>query len=86
MRGTDIQNETLFAYVTPESFVPKDHPLRAIRSMADQALSDMSQLFDSNVCRFRSIFHCSRENAESTTPVRHARTLAEQSVEPGAAS
>lgn len=47
MRGTDVQNEALFAYVTPESFVPKDHPLRAIRSMADQALSEMSPLFDS---------------------------------------
>ncbi|MGE0917412.1 hypothetical protein [Trichlorobacter lovleyi] len=32
MRETNIQNEALFAYVTPESFVPKDHPLRAIRS------------------------------------------------------
>lgn len=34
MRGYDSRTEALFTYVTPESFVPKDHPLRAIRKMA----------------------------------------------------
>jgi hypothetical protein len=29
MRGYDSRTEALFTYVTPESFVPKDHPLRA---------------------------------------------------------
>ena len=33
MRGHDSQTEAIFAYVTPESFVPKTHPLRAIRAM-----------------------------------------------------
>jgi len=47
MRGYDSQTESLFAYVTPESFVPKDHPLRAIRKMADAALAGMDKLFDS---------------------------------------
>jgi transposase len=47
MRGPDIKTEALFTYVTPESFVPKDHPLRAIRKMADTALEGMDQLFDS---------------------------------------
>ena len=45
MRGIDSRTESLFAYVTPESFVPQDHPLRAIRKMADLALSEMSPLF-----------------------------------------
>lgn len=31
----------LFSYVAPESFVPKDHPLRAIRKMADGALAGL---------------------------------------------
>lgn len=47
MRGYDNQTEAIFAYVTPESFVPKTHPLRAIRAMADEALKGMDKLFDS---------------------------------------
>lgn len=47
MRGFDSNTEALFTYVTPESFVPKDHPLRAIRKMADEALAGMDKLFDS---------------------------------------
>ena len=47
MRGSDSKTEVLFTYVTPESFVPKDHPLRAIRKMADSALEGMDKLFDS---------------------------------------
>ena len=47
MRGYDNQTEEIFAYVTPESFVPKTHPLRAIRAMADEALKGMDKLFDS---------------------------------------
>lgn len=47
MRGYDSRTEALFTYVTPESFVPKDHPLRAIRKMADAALAGMDKLFDS---------------------------------------
>lgn len=47
MRGSDSKTEALFTYVTPESFVPKDHPLRAIRKMADSALEGMDKLFDS---------------------------------------
>ena len=47
MRGADNKTEALFTYVTPESFVPKDHPLRAIRKMADEALAGMNNIFDS---------------------------------------
>lgn len=46
MRGFDSKTDALFTYVTPESFVPKDHPLRAIRKMADEALAGMDKLFD----------------------------------------
>jgi len=47
MRGIDDQTEALFAYVSPETFVPKNHPLRAIRRMADESLAGMDKLFDS---------------------------------------
>jgi transposase len=47
MRGYGSNTEALFTYVTPESFVPKNHPLRAIRKMADGALAGMDKIFDS---------------------------------------
>src|SRR5499433_2111051 len=46
MRGEDKLQADMFSYLSPESRVRKDHPLRAIRAMADQALDQMSPLFD----------------------------------------
>ena len=46
MRGTENQTDALFVYVSPESFVPGNHPLRPIREMADKALQGLSQDFD----------------------------------------
>jgi hypothetical protein len=38
MRGTDERSGSLFSYVDLETRVPKDHPLRAIREIANGAL------------------------------------------------
>ena len=46
MRGADITQESLFTTVHLDSFVPADHPLRAMRSMIDEALGRMSWLFN----------------------------------------
>ena len=46
MRGPDIQQDSLFSTVSPESRVPKDHPLRPIRTMTDAALRELDH--DSN--------------------------------------
>jgi len=46
MRGLEDKSPALFTYVRPESFVPTNHPLRAIKMMADDALAGMDQLFD----------------------------------------
>src|SRR5436305_2554221 len=46
MRGQDHQQADMFSYLSPETRVSKNHPLRAIRTMADQALEQMSPLFD----------------------------------------
>jgi transposase len=46
MRGEDRFQTEMFSYLSPDSRVRKDHPLRAIRAMADQALVQMSPLFD----------------------------------------
>lgn len=42
MRGTDKRSGELFSYVNLETRVRKDHPLRAIREMADAALAALS--------------------------------------------
>ncbi|MCB1875140.1 MAG: IS5 family transposase [Chromatiales bacterium] len=46
MRGPDLQQDTLFSTASPESRVPKDHPLRPIRAMVDQALRELDSQFD----------------------------------------
>ena len=46
MRGPDIQQDTLFSTASPESRVPKDHPLRPIRTMVDQALAELDADFN----------------------------------------
>src|SRR5678816_1414446 len=46
MRGQDHQQSDMFSYLSPEQRVRKDHPLRTIRAMADQALKKMSDRFD----------------------------------------
>jgi transposase len=43
MRGDDEQQGGMFSYVTPEARIPKDHPLRAIRTMTDQVLKESPQ-------------------------------------------
>lgn len=46
MRGPDIQQDALFSTVSPESRVPKDHPLRPIRTMVDAALRELNEDFE----------------------------------------
>lgn len=45
MRGSDTFTESLFSLKRLEDFVPRAHPLRAIREMANQALANMNGLF-----------------------------------------
>jgi transposase len=46
MRGSDHQQGEVFSYVSPESRVRSDHPLRAIRTMVDEILRALSPEFD----------------------------------------
>jgi transposase len=48
MRGADGHQEGLFSYVSPESRIPKRHPLRPIRQMVDEALSELSEQFEAS--------------------------------------
>lgn len=45
MRGTDQRQQAMFSYVSVEARVPKDHPLRPVREMVDEALRQMSVEF-----------------------------------------
>ena len=45
MRGADSFTESLFTMRRLEDFVPKSHPLRSIREMANEALVELAGLY-----------------------------------------
>src|SRR5215475_51234 len=45
MRGEDQRPEQMFSYVGLETRIPADHPLRAIRTLVDEALAGLSKDF-----------------------------------------
>ena len=45
MRGADHQQADMYSYLSPETRVRADHPLRMIGGMADEVLKKMSQRF-----------------------------------------
>ena len=46
MRGKDHQQSQMFSYLSPETRVRKGRPLRAIRAMVDEVLTQLSRRFD----------------------------------------
>lgn len=46
MRGADISQPSLFVTKTVEDFVPKKHPLRAMRKLIDEALKTLDSHFE----------------------------------------
>lgn len=46
MRGQRRDQQSLFMVGSLGERIPQDHPLRAIKALADQALASMSELFD----------------------------------------
>lgn len=46
MRGTEELQDGMFSYISAEQRVPKDHPLRAVREIVDEALRRLSPEFD----------------------------------------
>ncbi len=45
MRGTKVETQGMFSYLSPEQRVPKDHPLRAIRVIVDRSLVALDSHF-----------------------------------------
>jgi transposase len=46
MRGDEEQQDEMYSYRTSEMRVPQDHPLRPLRRMCDEALRELSPLFE----------------------------------------
>jgi transposase len=46
MRGADKKQSSMLMLMSPETRVPEDHPLRAIKKLADEALAKVSPVFD----------------------------------------
>lgn len=46
MRGKPNQQVSMLSLRTPEERVPKDHPLRGVKALADEALRELSPVFD----------------------------------------
>src|ERR1700691_1721015 len=46
MRGTDQQQSHVFSYISPERRVRSNHPLRPIRAMVDEILTNLSPQFN----------------------------------------
>jgi hypothetical protein len=47
MRGPDDKQDWMFSYISADKRVPKDHPLRTVRTLADTVLKELSPLFES---------------------------------------
>ena len=52
MRGWDAKSDALFRNVSCEARVPKDHPLRPIRRIVDEALAALSPEFEQLYTKF----------------------------------
>ena len=46
MRGEERRQRSMLIVVNPEQRVPKEHPLRRIKQMADTALKELSPIFE----------------------------------------
>lgn len=46
MRGRAPQQESMLSLIVPDQVIPKSHPLRAVKALADEVLRAMSPLFD----------------------------------------
>lgn len=51
MRGEVNKQAAIMMAVTPDQLVPKDHPIRKIKPLVDQALAELSPLFESIYAR-----------------------------------
>jgi hypothetical protein len=70
MRGDHDEPEPVFSYITPSQRVPKDHPLRAIRTMVDDVLRRLRSDFDGQEAKLYFMGHVVMENRNGWRWVR----------------
>ena len=75
MRGSGEPQEVMLAVVNLEERVPKDHPLRTIKTVADEALARLSPEFDRMYSKARRT-----HSAIDGRTTRHASYRASQKV------
>ena len=46
MRGHDSKQASMLCLISPESVVPTDHPLRAMKKLVEVVLRELSSVFD----------------------------------------
>lgn len=46
MRGQDTKQSSMLCLISPSDRIPKDHPIRPLKVVADAALADLSTEFD----------------------------------------
>jgi hypothetical protein len=46
VRGNDTKQGSMLSLVTPEKRVPEDHPLRQVKTLAEDALRTLSPVFE----------------------------------------
>src|SRR5260370_37867776 len=46
MRGTETKQGTMLSLLSPEQRIPQNHPLRAVKTLPEAALSELSPVFD----------------------------------------
>ena len=71
MRGRRNPQITMLAFIDLEERVPPSHPLRTIKQLADEALADLSSVFD----RMYAKGNCTRTAAD-----RRSRSMSGGSV------
>ena len=72
MRGADVQQRGMFSYVSVESRIPANHPLRSVRVLIDEALASMSRDFD-------RVHAEGRSGASNMAGLRNLRNIAGRS-------
>ena len=46
MRGEDEKQASMLCLISPSDRIPKDHPIRKVKELADAGLRDLSRVFD----------------------------------------
>jgi len=83
MRGDDLEQMDVFSYVSAEQRIAKDHPLRGIRGMVDEASAGDVFAFRRVVCARRAAVDCAGEagagaSVAGAVLVKSERQLMEQ--------